>query len=117
MWEIVLFSLKFFESNISDKPPDFESDILEACIKGKLTSVQYLVERYYRTVPIKAINNASSSGNLDLVKYLNETCHAKLPYNDDAISKASSSGNLDVKRGEKRDFLFLRYSNLAENLR
>ena len=52
--------------------------------KKKLTSVQYLIEKYNVNVETKdndgrtPINKASYCNNLDIIKYLYETCHAKI---------------------------------------
>ena len=42
------------------KPPDFESDIFSATIKGKLSSVQYLVEIEKISVETKDISGRTS---------------------------------------------------------
>ena len=67
---------------VTEKPSGFESDICEAAYQGKLTSVQYLVEKCHADVEAKdewentPINLASLTGRLEVVKYLYETCHA-----------------------------------------
>ena len=69
---------------VTEKPSDFESDILKAAEKGKLTSVQYLVEECHADVETKdnygrtPIMRASCYGKLEVVKYLYETCHANI---------------------------------------
>ena len=40
------------------------------------------------------ISQAVSNGNLEIIKYLHETCHAEVP--DDAISNASRNGHIDI---------------------
>ena len=80
---------------MAKKPNDFESDIHKAAEKGKLTSVQYLVEQCHANVEAKGeygrtpLINASNNGHLDVVKYLVEECHAKI---------TEICGNYEIKR-------------------
>ena len=92
--------MKTYFPPVTEKPPDFESDICVAAEKGKLTSVQYLVEQLHADVETKSyngntpINIASKNGHLEIVKYLYETCHAKV--SDYAINDASSNGYFEL---------------------
>ena len=63
---------------IYDCPADFESDIFVAVETGKLTSVQYLIEKYSIDPNIKnnygdtPLNVAAETGDLQIVRYLTE---------------------------------------------
>ena len=67
----------YFEP-IKDKPKDFESDIFMACGGGKLTSVQWLIEKEKVNKNIRNDNNltlihsACIMGHLPIVQYLIE---------------------------------------------
>ena len=76
----------FFES-ITEKPTDYEPDIFKACKEGKLTSVQWLIEKEkvdpYKRLEIDdetlniwegdtSIHLASASGHLLIVQYFIE---------------------------------------------
>ena len=69
--------LNYFEK-IENKPKDFESDIFKACETGKLTSVQWLIEKEKVNKSIKddykntPIHYASKNGHLPIVQYLIE---------------------------------------------
>ena len=63
---------------ITEKPKDFDSNLFRACKKGKLTSVQWLIEKEginknekdkYNDAPIHI---ASKNGHLSIVQYLIE---------------------------------------------
>ena len=67
---------EYFNLIFAGKPSDFISDIHKASEKGKLTSVQFLIEKYHTKFETNnnkghtPINIASSNGHLDIVKYL-----------------------------------------------
>ena len=75
-------SKKTHFERVTEKPLDFESDIHKAAEKGKLTSVQYLVEQCHSNVEAKdnkgstPIMFASYNDRLEVVKYLYEECHS-----------------------------------------
>ena len=91
---------------VKSRPDDFESNICFAAYQGKLSSVQYLVERCHVNVEKMdkdgrtPINNAAEKGHLDVVRYLNEICHANVETKDidgfTPMNNASLFGHLDV---------------------
>ena len=91
---------------VTKKPTDFENDIFKAAEKGKLTSIQYLIEQCHVGVETKdnygntQINMASNYGQLDVVKYLYEQCHADVETKNNngrtPINNASYYGHLEV---------------------
>ena len=91
---------------VTEKPIDFESDICKAAERGKLESVQYLVEQCHANVEVKGewgctpLNIASKEGHLDVVAYLHELCHANVETKDNygyaPINNASLNGHLDI---------------------
>ena len=84
--------LKNSPKALTTKPDDFVDDIHKAAEKGKLTSVQYLVEQRIRT-KVEAKDDygntplilASWEGHLDVVKYLVEQCHANVEAKDNKV--------------------------------
>ena len=93
---------------VTEEPFDFESNIHLATRHGKLTSVQYLVEQLHVDPNTKDENGntpamvAALNTNLEIIKYLNEVCHAdfdekaeKSGYNP-IILAAIFSNNIDI---------------------
>ena len=68
---------------VTAKPSDFEDDIFKATEKGKLSSVQYLVEQCKVDPDTNnedgwaPINIASREGHLYIVQYLVEACKVR----------------------------------------
>ena len=111
-------SLKSIQSRLDGnmKPVDFEPDIFEACRKGKLSSVKWLIEkegvdadkRYpseYRELKLYELDSplhiAAINGHLDIVKYLISIGIDKDEKNKwswTALIKASKSGHINVVR-------------------
>ena len=91
---------------VTKKPWFFESDIFKASEKGKLTSIQYLVENEHCIVEGKdkegrtPLYIASENGNFDIVKYLIEECHCNIEaQNNDGRTPlyiALENGNFDI---------------------
>ena len=85
--------IKTFFSPVTEKPSDFESDICKAAEEGKLTSVQFLVERYHvnakskRNCGCTPMKCALRNGHLEVVKYLYEACCVDLTDEDIRESK------------------------------
>ena len=94
------------EEEIMSKSDDFESDIFKAAKEGKLTSVQYLVEKCHANVEAKDENGfsplfiASIFNHLKIVKYLYEKCHADVESKDNEnwtpIMVASYNSNTET---------------------
>ena len=93
---------------VTEEPYDFERSLVKAAEKGKLSSVQYLVEKYHISVETSNYRNqtpigiAAEKGNLFMIKYLYEYCHANAEAKDSdgytPIYYASEKGYLDVAK-------------------
>jgi hypothetical protein len=93
---------------VTEKPSDFESSIHLAATKGKLSSIQFLIEQLVREkVEVKdglygyaPIHLASDKGHIDVVKYLIEQCHAnaeaKIKNGGTPLHIASEEGHIEV---------------------
>ena len=88
------------------KSSDIESNLIKAANEGKLTTIQYLVEKCHADVETKdekghtPLNIASIKGHLDIVKYLYEKCHAIIQTENEngytPINNASINGHLGI---------------------
>jgi hypothetical protein len=97
---------KTYFAPVKEEPSDFESNIFKAAEKGKLTSVQYLIEQRNISYEEKdcneqsLLNIASQFGHLLVVKYLHEEWHAdveaKNKWGNTPINIASENGHLEV---------------------
>ena len=72
---------------ITEKPNDYEPDIFKACKKGKLTSVQWLIEKEnvdknQIVVDEALIHIAALNGHLDIVQYLIEKQNVEIDLKD-----------------------------------
>ena len=94
---------------VTEKPSDFEPDILEASKEGKLTSIQYLIEIEHKDVETKdkeyeatPLLWASDKGHLGIIKYLIEECHCNIEAKDKdgwtPLHIASYNNHLDVDK-------------------
>jgi hypothetical protein len=91
---------------VTEKPSDFESDIYVAARKGKLTSVQYLIEQHKANAGANddkgstPLYYASENGHIAVVRYLIERCSVNVEaegiYRSTPLHFASNNGHIEV---------------------
>ena len=91
---------------VPESVPESENRFVDAILRGNVSKIKYLLEKYHCDVNEKddwgfsPLHYAAIEGNLDIVKFLVEDCHCdvnlKNYYGENVLSLAAESHNFDV---------------------